>query len=481
MLSTTPTIVVVCAALAAFVLIGLRGGRSTTPDDVDDFTTARGSQGPLSLALSFVASGLGAWILFAPPELGALLGVVPVVGYALAAAAPFVLFAVLGPRLRRVLPDGQGLGQFVRARFGSAASGAVTSVSVLYMGVFVAAELVAVGGLVELVGGVPRTLTVPAVLVATLAYTAYGGLRASLRTDRWQAVLVVLLLGAAAAAALAGTDRAVPAVRDAGLLRVDAAGLQAAATLVLAVTAANMFHHGYWQRVWSARDDGALRRGALAGAALTVPLVLLAGGLGMLGAATGAADAPALSLFAFAARLPGPVVVVVLLLGTCLVASSLDTLENGLAALVVAGRPGTGLGAARVLTVLVVLPAAAVALVATSVLQLFLVADLLAAVLLLPVLLGLWHRTTPTALRAGIAAGIVGAVGAGLLATGTWAGALAAVTFPDAVPTLPPFLGAVVAGGTVTLLVSLLPGGARPATADPEPAGAAGAAGRAGP
>lgn len=456
MLSTSVSVLLLVAVLGTFMAIGVRGARERPGTDVDDFTVARGSQGPVALGLSFLASGLGAWILFAPPELGAIMGIGPVVGYAVAAAGPFLVFALVGPRLRRTIPSGQGLTEFVRVRFGPAASAVVSVVSVLYMGVFVAAELVAIGGLVELVGGVSRTVTVVAVVGATLAYTAYGGLRASLRTDRWQGWAVIVLLAAGGVTAVASVDGAGAAVRASGLLGVDGAGLQSAATLILAVTAANLFHHGYWQRVWAASDERALRQGALLGAVVTIPLMLVAGGLGVLAAATGAGEVPALSIFALASQLPAVVVGVVLVLGVALVTSSVDTVENGLAALVVSERPSLGLGHARVLTVLVVLPAAVVGLVATSVLQLFLIADLLAAVLVLPALLGLWRRTTTTAVWSGVAAGVVGALAAGLAATGTPAGAVRAVTFPDAVPTLAPFAGAIVVSGLVTVVVSVL-------------------------
>ena len=456
MVSTPISVVLLVAVLAVFVVIGLRAGRERRGASVDDFTTARGTQGPVALGLSFLASGLGAWILFAPPELGAIMGIGPVIGYALAAAGPFLVFAFVGPRLRRIVPSGQGLSEFLRVRFGPAASVIVTLVSLLYMGVFVAAELVAIGGLVELLGGISRQVTVTAVVVATLAYTAYAGLRASLRTDRWQSWLVIVLLTTAATAAIVSADAPVAMVRDSGLLGVDGAGLESAATLILAVTAANMFHHGYWQRVWSARDDRALRRGALIGAAATIPLMLIAGGLGVLAASMGIVEVPALSAFALTAELPTVVIAGVLLLGIALVTSSVDTLENGLAALLVSERPTLRLPHARLLTVLIVLPAAAVGLVATSVLQLFLIADLLAAVLLLPALLGLWYRTTTTGVWTGILAGAVGAVGLSWIVTGSLPGAVDAVTFPDAVPTLAPFAGAIIAGGLVTVVVSLL-------------------------
>jgi solute:Na+ symporter, SSS family len=448
------SVLLLVVVLAAFVAIGVRA-RGPARGAVDDYLVARGTQGPGVLGLSFLASGLGAWILFAPPELGVLLGFDAVVGYALAAAAPFVVLAYVGPRVRRLVPSGSGLTEFVRMRFGPAAGTVIALVSLLYMGVFVAAELVAVGGLVELVGGVPRELTVLAVVTATLVYTTYGGLRASLRTDRWQSWLVVVLLGVAATAALTTVDAPVRAVRDGGLLGVDRGGVSTALTLIIALTAANLLHHGYWQRVWSARDDTALRRGALLGAAITVPVMLVAGGLGVLAASTGVVEVPALAVFSLAGQLPTWLVAAVLVLGIALVASSVDTLENGLAALLVTERPDLGLRGARVVTVLVMAPAVAVSLVADSVLQLFLIADLLCAALIAPALLGLWRRTTTGGVVAGAVGGLLGAFIAGGVAAGSLPGAVAAVTFPDAVPTLPPFAGALLVSAAVTVVVSL--------------------------
>ena len=454
MISQSSSVLLLVAALAVFVAIGLRA-RAPGRDEVDEYLVARASQGPGMLGLSFLASGLGAWILFAPPELGVLLGIDAVVGYALAAAAPFLVLAYVGPRIRRLVPSGSGLTEFVRVRFGPAAGTVIALVSLLYMGVFVAAELVAVGGLVELIGGVPRQATVLAVVAATLLYTTYGGLRASLRTDRWQSWLVVVLLGLAAAAALSTVDAPATSVRETGLLGVDRGGMTTALTLIIALTAANLFHHGYWQRVWAARDDAALRRGALLGAAATVPVMLVAGGLGVLAAGTGLVEVPALAVFSLAGQLPGWLIAGVLVLGIALVASSVDTLENGMAALLATERPTLGLRGARVLTVLVILPAAGVSLVADSVLQLFLIADLLCAALVGPALLGLWRRATTTGVVAGSLAGLGGALLAGGIAAGSVSGAVAAVTFPDAVPTLSPFAGAVVASTAVTVLVSL--------------------------
>ncbi len=449
MISTSYGIAVLLVTLAVFVAVGVRAHRRG--GDVEDFVVARGSQAAPTLGLSFLAAGMGAWILFAPPEVGARTGLVAVLGYALGAAAPLAAFALLGRRIRAIVPAGHALTEFVRVRFGRPFGAWVAGVSIAYMALFVTAELTAAGAVGQILAGIDPRLTVVAVAVATLGYTAVGGLRASLRTDRFQAWLLLALLAVLAAALVGGVDGAPAAFADSGLLRVDASGLEVGLTLILAVTAANLFHQGYWQRVWAARSVTALGRGVGIGVATTLPVVAVVGALGVLAAGAGLAEVPSVALFALVGDLPGPVVAAVLVLALALVASSVDTLETGLASLVAAESRTTSLPRARLLTVALVLPAVVVAVQGASVLRLFLVADLLCASVVVPALLGLWRRATTAGALAGAVAGLVGAVLPGLVADGS----LAAATFPGAVPTLPPFLGALLASTVVAVGVSL--------------------------
>ncbi len=99
-------------------------------------------------------------------------------------------------------------------------------------------------------------------------------------------------------------------------------------------------------------------------------------------------------------------------------------------------------------------PAVAVALQGYSVLRLFLIADLLCATAVVPALLGLWRRTTARGALAGGVAGLVGAVAPGVVAGGLDHG-VAQATFAAGVPTLAPFLWALVASAVVTVAVSL--------------------------
>lgn len=453
MISLTVGTAVLGVTLLGIFVLGLSAGRDT---DVETYTSARNSQGTVPLGLSFLAAGMGAWILFAPPEVGASVGIVAVAGYAVGAAAPVLLFAALGRRIRAAVPRGHSLGEFARLRYGRGFAAWVFLISLGYMFFFVTAELTAIAGVTGIVAGIDARLTVVAVAVVTLGYTVWGGLRASLVTDRWQGLLIVLLLAVGFVAVLGSVEDPVGALTASGLLGVGAVGIEVAATLIIAVTAANMFHQGYWQRVWAASDEGALRRGAWLGAALTVPVVALVGLLGVLAAGSGQGlDVSPVPFFALTTGLPAAIGVLVLVLGVALVASSVDTLETGLFSLVAAEAPGLSLGRARLVTIGLMVPAVVVAVQGHSVLRLFLIADLLCAGVVVPLLAGLWPRATPTGAIAGAVAGLLGAVLPGLVATGSLVEAVGAATFPGAVPTLPPFAGALGLSALVTVAVSL--------------------------
>ncbi|MEE8602025.1 sodium:solute symporter [Euzebya tangerina] len=447
------------AALLVFVGLGLSAGRD---DDVESYISARGTQGPLSIGLSFLAAGLGAWILFAPPEVGAGVGLLGVLGYAVGAGLPVLLFGLLGRRIRRAVPEGHSIGEFARLRYGRGFAALVFLISVGYMFFFVTAELTSVAGVTGIVAGVDARLTVLAVAGATLVYTTWGGLRASLVTDRWQAGLIVALVAVGFVAAFGAVDGGGQAIGESGLLGVSRVGWEVALTLVIAVASANMFHQGYWQRVWAASDEGVLRRGAGIGVALTVPVVVVLGLFGILAAGSGQGlDVSPVPFFALTTELSTGIGAVVLVLGVSLVASSVDTLETGLFSLIAAEVPGMTMGTARLVTVAVMVPAVVVAFQGLSVLRLFLIADLLCAGVVVPLLAGLWSRVSSAAAMSGALAGLAGAVVPGLISTGSLVEALRLASFPGATPTLPPFLGALGLSALVTFAVSLAGGDRR--------------------
>lgn len=445
------TTAAILAALVFFIWVALRDRVPVA--NLDDYLTARGSQKASTLGLSFLASGMGAWILFVPPEIGAFVGPVALVGYALAAALPFWLLSWLGPAIRQRVPHGRTIAEYAQDRFGKGMRLWVTALSVLYMLCFITAELTAIGAITGLLSELPGSWVIVAVAVTTLIYTTWGGLRASLVTDRWQAWLLLALLVIVIGVVLTSLPQgAVTQPWPAAPLEVS---LSVALTLLIAVTAANIFHQGYWQRIWSARSDTELRRGAWWGGVLTIPVMLVMGALGMLCMAMGKnPGSPPIPFFALLSDAPHWLVLPTLVLAVALVASSVDTLQSGIASLVVTARPDVSLASARWVTVLLMLPVVWVSLQGLSVLRLFLIADLLCATAVVPVLLGLWKRMTPSAAVAGSVAGLLGAVVPGWFSGGSLAAGVLAASFPTSVPTLAPFAGALLASTVVSLVLA---------------------------
>lgn len=441
-------------ALVSFVWIGLRAARGAS-GSLDDYLTARHTQGASALGLSFLASGMGAWILFGPPEIGAFVGPIAVAGYAIGVALPIVVLAWCGRGVRRHLPHGRSIAEFAGLRYGLGMRRWVALLAVVYMLVFLTAELTAIGAIAALLGGLPPAVAIIGVALATLIYTAWGGLRASLVTDRWQAWLLLALLLLVSGAVLTWT----PQIAFAQPLPMAPTGnaLAVALTLILAVTAANLFHQGYWQRLWAARDQRALDAGAALLAVAAVLVVILTGALGMLAVMAGTdLGQPPLPFFALLVDAPAWLTLAVLVLAVALVASSVDTLLNGIASLAASEHRGMNLAGARWLTVLLMVPVVLVALQGFSVLQLFLIANLLCATAVVPLLLGLWRRASAASAIAGAAAGLVGAVLPGWVMQGNFTAGIMAATFPGGIPTLAPYAGALLASAVVSVGVALL-------------------------
>lgn len=452
MLGLSSTVLILIVVLAVFAWAGLTVGSDR---DLDEFAVARNSQDAGGLGLSFFASGVGAWVLFAAPEVGATVGLAGVLGYAVAIVLPLAGLVLVGRRLRELVPSGHSLIEFVRVRFGRTMHVYTLGISLVYMLVALAAELTAVGAVLSLVSDVDPRVGIVAVAAGTVVYTAYGGLRASIRTDRWQSWLLLGLLVVVGVVVLwqlpAGSAGDSQAIWD-----VNLAGIEGALALVVAVMATTLFHNGYWQRVWAARDQRALKRGAVIGAVTRFPVVLGCGLVGLLAVAHGVSlGSPPVPFFAVLDRQSVWLLAVVLMLALALVASTVDTLQNGLAAVIVTARPALGLLGGRIATVVLTLIPTVVAFQGFSVLRLFLIADLFCAATLVPALLGLWRRATPTGAVAGAVSGLAGTLGYGYVAGGSLSTAVAVATFESGLA-LPPFLAALTGSSVVAIAVSLV-------------------------
>jgi Na+/proline symporter len=448
----TAVVLAVAVAFAAAGVAYSRGARG----GLEEYITARRSVGAGTTAATLVASGMGAWILFSPAEAATWGGVPAILGYALGAAAPLLVFIVLGRRLRGLMPEGHSLTEYVFHRYGRGMYAFTLLVMLFYMFVFLAAEVTGMALIASLVADVPLWLTALIVLAATLAYTAYGGLRASIFTDVVQtaAILpllaVVLVVGyfalGGSGPALSGVSERAPELLGLGYVP----GLEGALTLIIAIVAANLFHQGYWQRVYAARSPAALRTGFLIAALAVVPIVLGLGLFGLAAVGLDRAETPSVALFSVLLEAFPPVLVALLvLLGLALVMSSADSLINGLASIVAVdlrralpdARPESLLRISRYATVLLALPLLLIASQGYSVLYLFLLADLVCAAAAFPVFYGLYSERYTG--RAAVWSTLAGLVAGGLL-------------FPDPAMTRGTLLGAFLAAALVPVAVSLV-------------------------
>lgn len=417
---------VACAALP-FIYKKIAKGEK---DAQDYWYSARGSQGWISLGLSFFASSMGAWVIFAAPEVGANSSWWGVLGYATASTFPFVLLCFLGPMVRSRYGEGFCVTDWVLQRFGRRMQILVAIISVFYMWIYLVAELTSMGNLIRDFAGLDPLHTLIPVSICTLLYTMAGGLPASLWTDRLQGVIMVITILITIIACMTGLDIKEEAWKKAS--DWNDKGFEAFVTLILAILGAELFNMGNWQRVYAAKDTANLRKGLTFGAMLIFPTMMLFGICGILAEARDQSRAEptlvvkALALFDLLGSQSKGVACIAFALGTCMVTSSVDSLQAGLLSVIsqevtkLNRSPMilTLLGQAFVLVVNV--PAIIFAHEATKdvllgldVINLFLIADLVTLAIAVPVFAGLGSLATENGALFGSFAGFITIMGFG--------------------------------------------------------------------
>ena len=404
---TAPVALATLAAAAlAFIAIGLIAARGMQTGPRGHVTAYDSMSGPAT-ASTVLATSLGAWILFAPAEIATWGGLTAVIGYACAAAAPRFAHAVLGLRMRALMPRQVAMTDFLRRRFGRGMHGFGLVVMLFFLVTTVAAEVTGMALLLALIAEVPLWLTAALTLAATLLYTAIGGLRASILTDRVQILVILPALVAMVAMAAWQMQGFVPALRTVAAERPELvalgnlSGWQTAASLILGLTATSLFNQGYWQRVYAARDSRALVGGFVTAGLAVMPIVLILGLMGFVALGSGLADRPSVALFAVVLEAtPTWFAVIIVLLGVALVMSSADTALNAISSIVTADLPRAfpALSGRRLLALarwsglIVAVPALLVAAQGWSVLYLFLLANLFCVAAAGPAVVGLYSR-----------------------------------------------------------------------------------------
>ena len=342
------------------------------------------SEGVLGLSLSFYASGMGLWILTSPAEVAWYGLGYDIYGYALSAATPFILIYIFGPKIADLLPKGATLAQFVETKYGKIAQKIVSIVAVIYMGAFLIAEFASISFVFESISSVRGILISLLIAITTLAYLFRHGFKASYFTDRLQSYGIILLLAIVLTIWLSqnSLSELVAYANAGGLGSFETFSLKSALAVIIAVTAAEVFSMGYWQRTFSAENSKAIKQASIfsgIGAFLTI---LILGIGGAVGAGKGI-ESPALS-FIEQLDLNNFTIILLVSLATLLVTSSIDTLENAIASTISLDILKKKSEEAKLITLLVVCISLVISIEVTSIFNVFLVADLFAACLVFP-------------------------------------------------------------------------------------------------
>jgi len=294
-----------------------------------------------SLSTSFIASALGAWILFGPPAAATWGGLGSIIGYALGTAFPMIALIYLGKKIRKDFPKGSTLIEFLRKKFSKSLFKLILLMSIFYMFIFLCAEVTAIAILINYISGTSLWITSLVVLVTTLTYTLYGGLRASIFTDTIQLTIILILLFVSLLYLnLFNGDKFsfdFVAQNNPHLISFNYfPNYTSALTFFIAVAATNLFHQGNWQRVYAAKDDKILTKSLIISFIVIIPIVFFMGFTGLVAISLDPNVIPDLSFFSLLLKdQKESLSLIIIVLGLSLTISTLDTLVNAISSLVI--------------------------------------------------------------------------------------------------------------------------------------------------
>ena len=352
------------------------------------------SQKTLNLSLSFYASGMGLWIIASPAEVGWYGLGFDVIGYAISAATPFVLLYFVGPRIVQTVPDKATLPQYISQQYGNFAQVFVSIIATIYMSAFLIAEFASINFLFPEIADTSGLIVCTAIAVVTFLYLNLSGFKASLVTDRFQGISIIALLIIVLFLWISqnGINNIIEASYDGGLNTFTFASFKSALAVILAVTAAEIFSQGYWQRTYSAIDENVIKKSSIYAGLGCFITVLVLGIAGSAGAGFGIEN-PSLSFiqqieFNTFSR------ILVIVLCTMLVASSIDTLQSAISSTMALDLVKRGVSEAKIITLIITFGSLGLSFYVTNIFSVFLFADLLAVCLVFPAFYKIKSRKT---------------------------------------------------------------------------------------
>ena len=400
--SASLTIVIIISLI--FTLVGLVYSKKY--QGINNYLTANRNIGFFSLSTSLVASALGAWILFGPASAATWGGIGAVIGYSLGTAFPMIFLISLGKKIRRNFPKGSTLIEFLRKRFGKSLFKLILLMTVFYMFIFLCAEVTAVAILINYISGTELWITALIILVGTLTYTLYGGLRASIFTDNIQMVVIIalFLISVFYLTSFTGDQFSFSFIKERSphlLSSKYISNYTAGLTFFIAVAATNLFHQGNWQRVYAAKNNEILVKSLIVAFIVIIPIVFFMGFSGLVAISLDPSVTPDLGYFSLLLKDQTKFLsLIIIILGLSLTISTVDTLVNAISSLIVVDGKATFnlktkinyLRLSKYFIIILSIIAFFIASRGFSVLYLFLLADLFCCAFVLTVFYSFYNK-----------------------------------------------------------------------------------------
>ena len=401
-LSQTYSITIILLVSLFFLLLGISYSRKFL--NLNNYLLAGRSVKTISLTASFIASSLGTWILFGPASAATWGGIGAVIGYSLGAAFPMFFLIYLGKTFRKQYPKSKTLIEVIRLKYGSSLYKLIFLLSIFYMTIFLIAEVTAVSLLVKYFSGTPLWVTSLSIILCSMIYTLYGGLKVSIFTDKIQFTFFAILILISFFYLMSMNSN----YFDINLIKQTKPDLlslsnkenyTAGLTFFIAVAATNLFHQGNWQRVYAAKDYKLLKKSLIISFLIITPIVFIMGFTGLIAASNNTYIIPDLAFFSLILKEQNYFISVVLvLLSISLTISSIDTIINAISSLIIVdGYKFLALKCnfiklSKIIILTICLITFIVSSMGLSILYLFLLADLLCCAAVLSIFYGFYKK-----------------------------------------------------------------------------------------
>jgi Na+/proline symporter len=316
-----------------------------------------------------------------------------------------ILLIFFGKKIRLLLPKGKSLTELVLKKFGKNLFRLIFSLMIFYLFIFLCAEVTAISKLIYYISGLNVWISASIILFFTLTYVLFGGLKATIRSDRIQFVIIVLLLFYLIFSVFLQNNKNLNLnIFQENFIKFDSKSLissfQFGFVFFIAVAATNLFHQGNWQRVYAAKNEKILVKSLFISFFFIFLIVLFMGVIGTISKLNGFKFNEDLAFFSIILNKNDIFIsLIVLIFSLSLTISTVDTLLNSISSLTIVHSKNffnfkylKDKKLSNVVLILLSIVCLIIALYQFSVLYLFLLADLLCCACVYAIFKGLYQN-----------------------------------------------------------------------------------------